>query len=108
MSIMRFFLNLIIIFILLAPGKANAFDKSTLLVGVDPTLPPYSYMENLKLTGVYVEVTKFIGNELNTKYQFKDIKFASLIPALNNNIIDITYIAITEKRKCGFFRFFWF
>ena len=99
MSIMRFFLHLIIIFILLAPGKANAFDKSTLLVGVDPTLPPYSYMENLKLTGIYVEVTKFIGNELNMKCQFKDMKFASLIPALNNNIIDIASMAITDKRK---------
>jgi polar amino acid transport system substrate-binding protein len=72
-----------------------------LIIGTDPTLPPMEYIENGTLAGYDIDFANFIGKELGTEVEFKNIGFDDLFTALEQKKIDIiiSAVTITDERK---------
>ena len=76
-------------------------DSSTLIVGVSVTEPFVYYDENEQLTGYDIQLIQLIAEKLDKEIKFIEMPFANLIPAVENNNIDIAIAAIhiTPERQ---------
>lgn len=63
--------------------------------------PPYEFMYNNELVGVDIELAKAIAEELGVEAEFQDVKFNSILGAVQSGKADIgiSGITISEKRK---------
>ena len=79
--------------VVMSPGK--------IVVGTDPTYPPMEYAESDVLLGYDIDLANFIGKEMGTQIEFKNIVFDDLFTALEQKKVDmiISTVTVTEERK---------
>jgi len=77
-------------------------NKGVLVVGTAITNPfEFHDPENGNLVGFDIDITNFIAKELGVEVEFIEMSFANLIPALQDNHVDMTIAAmyITPERE---------
>ena len=63
--------------------------KKTLIIGLEGTYKPYSYVKNGKLTGFEVELGKEVAKKMGLKAKFVPTKWDSLIAGLGAGKFDV-------------------
>ena len=76
-----------------APTAANRGDY--FVVGTNAYFPPFEYYEGAKLSGVDMKIASVIATELDKTLYIKDMEFDALIPAVQNNQVDIAMAGMT-------------
>lgn len=61
-------------------------DK-TLIVGTEPTFPPFEFTENEKDVGFDIDLAQAVCDKLGYKMEVKNLGFDALIPALKSGQI---------------------
>lgn len=79
---------------------ATHSDKP-LIVGTEPSFPPFEMTENDTYVGFDIDLANAIGEKLGRKVEIKTMGFDALIPALKSGQIDLIASAMsaTEERK---------
>lgn len=68
----------------------NGTDKQkTLIVGTEPTFPPFEFTENEKDVGFDIDLAQAICDKIGYKMEVKNLGFDALIPALQSGQIDL-------------------
>lgn len=98
-TLLSFAFLLVMAMVLGACGKSSSGDGSTILVGVDPTFPPFETTTNGKVTGFDVDMIKAIAKAEGLKVQLKQEPFSGLIPSLKTDAIDAAVAGITIKKS---------
>ena len=81
---------------------ASAGDPPTLVQGVDPAYPPFTFVdEKGKASGFDIDMIAWIAKEQNFKLVVKPLKWESIIPALQAGEIDFiaSGMSATPERK---------
>ena len=80
--------------------RATHSDKP-LIVGTEPSFPPFEMTENDTYVGFDIDLANAIGEKLGRKVEIKTMGFDALIPALKSGQIDLIASAMsaTEERK---------
>ena len=75
-------------------------DK-TLIVGTEPTFPPFEFTENEKDVGFDIDLAQAVCDKLGYKMEVKNLGFDALIPALKSGQIDLIAAGMdaTDERK---------
>ena len=89
------FKKLVIISIFLSIIGCDNKKSQELRLGISADYPPFTFQANEHFTGFDVELAQEIAKELNLKLVIKDMDFASLIPALKSNKIDMIMSGLT-------------
>jgi polar amino acid transport system substrate-binding protein len=79
-----------------------AAEKQTLIQGVDPAYPPFTYVdEKGNASGFDIDMIAWIAKEENFKVVVKPLKWESIIPALKAGEIDFiaSGMSATEERR---------
>lgn len=81
--------------------EAAARTDKPLIVGTEPSFPPFEMAENDTYTGFDIDLANAIGEKLGRKVEIKAMGFDALIPALKSGQIDMIASAMsaTEERK---------
>lgn len=81
--------------------EAAAKTDKPLIVGTEPSFPPFEMAENDTYTGFDIDLANAIGEKLGRKVEIKAMGFDALIPALKSGQIDMIASAMsaTEERK---------
>lgn len=81
--------------------EATAKTDKPLIVGTEPSFPPFEMAENDTYTGFDIDLANAIGEKLGRKVEIKAMGFDALIPALKSGQIDMIASAMsaTEERK---------
>ncbi|KGD79464.1 ABC transporter substrate-binding protein [Tatumella morbirosei] len=93
------------IVLLFAGGMSGSYAAQTLpplTVGIDPTFPPFEYMDDSgHLTGFDVQLGEEICERIHRHCTFVSLPFDSLIPALQARKFDIilSSLSINNERK---------
>jgi len=93
------------IVLLFAGGMSGCYAAQTLpplTVGIDPTFPPFEYMDDSgHLTGFDVQLGEEICERIHRHCTFVSLPFDSLIPALQARKFDIilSSLSINNERK---------
>jgi len=70
--------------------------RGKLIVGTSADWPPFEYIdERGEVVGIDIEIAKRIAAELGVELEIKDMKFAALIEALKNGLVDIVIADMT-------------
>lgn len=83
------------------PNAQDTLAKDTLVVGMELKFPPFETVDTKgKPMGVSVDMAYALGDILGKQVTIKDVDFASLIPALQSEQIDliISSMTITPER----------
>lgn len=85
------------------PDKTPTKTNKPLIVGTEPSFPPFEMAENDTYTGFDIDLANAIGEKLGRKVEIKAMGFDALIPALKSGQIDMIASAMsaTEERKNG-------
>ncbi|MDR2526801.1 MAG: basic amino acid ABC transporter substrate-binding protein [Rickettsiales bacterium] len=81
---------------------SNGFAKCFLKVGTNAIHPPISYLDDKnQIIGFDIDIGKAVFEEMGCDYEFVDMKFDGLIPAVQSGKIDVIDCALsmTEERK---------
>ena len=78
-----------------------AGEEKVLIVGTEPTFPPFEFTENDKDVGFDIDLLQAISSKIGYKMEVKNLGFDALIPALKSGQIDIIAAGMdaTEERK---------
>lgn len=81
-------------------AQAATAETKSVTVGSDLTFPPYEFLDDGKPSGVSVEIMEKIGEVQGYKPDWKDTRWANLIPGLKGNKFDILFSSmyITKER----------
>ena len=73
----------------------------TLHVAIYPALPPFSFISSGQPSGLEIEILTEWANRRNRKIEYLNMDFASQIPAVQTNKVDMAMgsISITEERQ---------
>ena len=66
-----------------------AKSDKTLIVGTEPTFPPFEFTENDKYIGFDIDLANAIGEKMGSKVEVESLGFDALIPALRSGQIDM-------------------
>ncbi|OKY52853.1 basic amino acid ABC transporter substrate-binding protein [Megasphaera cerevisiae] len=69
--------------------KAAANADKTLIVGMEPTFPPFEFTEDDKYVGFDIDYAQAICDKMGVKMEIKSMGFDALIPALKSGQIDM-------------------
>lgn len=80
---------------------AASNGEKTIIVGTEPTFPPFEFTENDKTVGFDIDLAQAICDKLGYKMEVKNLGFDALIPALRSHQIDLIAAGMdpTEDRK---------
>jgi len=73
--------------------------RGKLIVGTSADWPPFEYIKDGKVVGIDIEIAKKIAEALGVELEIKDMKFAALIEAVKNGIIDMAIADITPTAE---------
>ena len=74
--------------------------RGKLILGTSADWPPFEYVDkDGNIVGIDIEIAKKIAEKLGVKLEIKDMKFAALIEALRNGLVDIVIADMTPKAK---------
>lgn len=70
-------------------------------VGTNAEYPPFEYLENGKVSGLDAEIIELISQKTGIKYEWENMNFDGLIPALQTKKIDVVIagMSITPERS---------
>ena len=70
-------------------------------MGTCALIEPFSFHANGELTGLDIELSRFLGQRLGKKIEIMDMSFEALIPALQSGKIEfaLSNFNVTEERK---------
>jgi polar amino acid transport system substrate-binding protein len=73
----------------------------TLHVAIYPTMPPFSFISSGKPSGLEIDILTEWANRRNWQIEYLSMDFASQIPAVQTNKVDMAMgsISITEERQ---------
>ena len=82
-------------------ASVPAGKSKKLVMVTEATFPPYEYMENSKIVGIDPEIVGEIARNLGYTLVIQDMKFDSVILAVQTGKADIAAsgITVTEDRK---------
>lgn len=74
--------------------------EKTYVVATNAEYPPFEYLENDKIVGLDADIIAEIAKKTGIKYEWKNMNFDGLIPALQTKKIDIAIagMSITPER----------
>lgn len=84
-----------------AAGSAPAADSNTVVIGTNPTFPPFEYQdEKGEMEGFDLDLLRAIGEEEGFSVEFKSLSFESLVGAVKSGEIDgiAAGMSITPER----------
>lgn len=85
---------------------AAAKDEKTLVVGTEPTFPPFEFTEDEKDVGFDIDLSQAICDKIGYKMEVKNLGFDALIPALRSGQIDLIAAGMDatpeRKKQVGF------
>ena len=98
-----FSILLIIVFLLAGCGKEQN-DDQVIRFAVSAEYPPFEYVVDYDLVGFDIELAKLIAEWLGKKAVFEDMKFASILAAVQSGSVDagISTITVTQDRIRNF------
>lgn len=64
-------------------------SPNILRVGVSADMPPFVYKQNGQLTGLEIDMARMMARDMNKEVRFIELDWEDLMPALQNNKIDI-------------------
>ena len=70
-------------------SSTSSSSEKTLVVGTEPTFPPFEFTENEKDVGFDIDLAQAICDKLGYKMEVKNMGFDALIPALQSGQIDL-------------------
>ena len=73
--------------LLVAPVVKN--DNKTMIVGVSPDFPPFTYVDNDTTVGFDIDLIMEIGRRLNREVVLKSMPFSTLLPTLQLGHIQV-------------------
>ena len=83
--------------------SACSKKEKALLVGTEPTFPPFEYIEkgSDEIIGFDIDIIKAIAEDQSFEVEIKNMGFDGLVPALQSGNIDIiaSGMTITDERK---------
>ena len=81
--------------------KKDVQRKGKLIVATNAEFPPYEYVENGKIVGIDMDIMQAICDELGMELSIENMKFDSIIAAVNAGKADIgaAGMTVTEDRK---------
>lgn len=84
-----------------ADTKTSGNEGKVLIVGTEPTFPPFEFTEDNKDVGFDIDLMQAISDKIGYKMEVKNLGFDALIPALKSGQIDIIAAGMdaTEERK---------
>lgn len=84
-----------------ADTKTSGNEEKVLIVGTEPTFPPFEFTEDNKDVGFDIDLMQAISDKIGYKMEVKNLGFDALIPALKSGQIDIIAAGMdaTEERK---------
>ncbi|NGX57273.1 MAG: putative ABC transporter arginine-binding protein ArtJ [Chlamydiae bacterium] len=74
-------------------------DEKELIVGTNAEYPPYTFIENGKITGFDIDVANLICQKLEKEMLLVDMPFDALLPQLQMNQIDFIAAGITKTEE---------
>lgn len=86
-------------------GKAPDFNKGAaggkLVVGTEPTFPPYEYTQGEAIVGVDIDIMAAVAKKLDKELVIENINFDGLIPALMSGKIQVIAagMSVSDERK---------
>lgn len=82
-------------------AKPAASSNKPLIVGTEPSFPPFEMTENDTYVGFDIDLAKAIGQKIGRDVEIKAMGFDALIPALKSGQIDLIASAMsaTDERK---------
>ena len=86
-------------------GEAPASSKPKIVVGCDPTFPPFESLEpDNKFSGFDIDIMQAIARTTGLEVEFKNVSFDQLFPSLMTNQVDavISGITVTDERQKRF------
>ncbi|MEF8849363.1 MAG: basic amino acid ABC transporter substrate-binding protein [Candidatus Bipolaricaulota bacterium] len=95
---LKFFTTLLLALVLslgLTTAVGFGQDMEELTVGTSAGFPPFEIMEEGDLVGFDVDLMEAIAEEQGLDLQWRDLSFASLIPALDAGKVDVVAAAMT-------------
>lgn len=97
----RVFLAFLLITGLQVAAAADSSLPQTLRVGTTGDYPPLTFKQDGKLTGMEIDLAEAVGKHLKVKIKLVTLPLGELIPALNDNKIDVIMsgLSITEERS---------
>jgi polar amino acid transport system substrate-binding protein len=97
---MKSYLKALAVGLAVVIGSTNSSFSDPYQAGVEAAFPPWSYVENGQFKGIAIDAVREIAKEQGFEVEFKDLPWASLIPALSANKIDmlVTGMFATAER----------
>ncbi|SHK55397.1 transporter substrate-binding domain-containing protein [Desulforamulus aeronauticus] len=86
-------------------GEAPASSKPKIVVGCDPTFPPFESLEPDNIfSGFDIDIMQAIARTTGLEVEFKSVSFDQLFPSLMANQVDavISGITVTNERQKRF------
>lgn len=82
-------------------GSASAKDWKEIRIATEGTYPPFSYIENGKLTGFDVDIAEALCAKIQAKCEVVSQEWDGMIPGLMSGKYDaiVASMAITDERK---------
>jgi polar amino acid transport system substrate-binding protein len=83
------------------PATNPIASNGVLKMGTCANLEPFSFQSNGRLTGLDIELSQLLGQQLGKKVEIVDMSFEALIPALQSGKIDfaLSDFNVTDERK---------
>jgi polar amino acid transport system substrate-binding protein len=83
-----------------APSAAVPAElKDGLQVGMDISFPPFEYMESGSPTGIDVDLSNALAEQLGTTAKLQNIAFDGLVTALKGERVDIVISGLNDTRE---------
>ena len=81
--------------------KKDVKRNGTLVVATNAEFPPYEYVDNGKITGIDMDMMQAVCDELGMELKIENMKFDSIIAAVNAGKADIgaAGMTVTDERK---------
>jgi len=90
--------------LLISACGENTKKENQLTFGISSEYPPFEFKQDGELVGFDIDIARAVAEEMGMQASFKDMKFASILPSIENGIVaaGISAINITPQRTANF------
>ena len=102
---MKSLLKIFTLFTLLTSACGeNTKKENQLTFGVSSEYPPFEFRQGGEIIGFDIDVANAVAEEMGMEASYKDMKFASILPSIENGAVEagISAINITPQREANF------
>lgn len=100
MKKLLFILSLMGMLVACGSSSEKKQEEKIYIVGTNAEYPPFEYIENGKVSGLDADIIEEAAKRMGIKYQWSNINFDGLIPALQTKKLDmvIAGMSVTQER----------